>query len=184
MAILQNDNRIEQIEYSAGITDIQEFVYENNPDIAVPSGIEFHKIITKNKQIVYQTLSSPAKHSEIIIRKRNLTDFEGYLEATDNNPPTSFYFRNKKVEPKPVNYKKGFFDRFFVQLASDTHAPILEIEGKDFKVADATYAKVKIRWSLSSNPEEQEELNRRAVDLAEEKFPQIRHKIYNLIEFG
>ena len=43
MAILENDKTIEQLEFSAGITDIKEFVYSYDASLFVPSGIAIIK---------------------------------------------------------------------------------------------------------------------------------------------
>jgi hypothetical protein len=58
MAILQNDPTVERIE-TDGITSVREFVFGDNEDIFVPVGTSYHKIITKSKRVIYQTLSSP-----------------------------------------------------------------------------------------------------------------------------
>ena len=52
MAILENDKTIEQLEYSAGVTDIKEFVYSYNSSLYVPSDMVYHKIITKTKKVI------------------------------------------------------------------------------------------------------------------------------------
>ena len=48
MAILQNDPTIERIEPN-GVTEVKEFVFEDNEDIFVPAGTSYHRIITKDK---------------------------------------------------------------------------------------------------------------------------------------
>ena len=55
MAILENDKTIEQLENSAGITDVKEFVYSYDSSIYVPSGVTYHKIVTRTKRVIYQT---------------------------------------------------------------------------------------------------------------------------------
>jgi hypothetical protein len=184
MAILENDKTIEQLEFSAGITDIKEFVYSYDASLFVPSGIAYHKIITKTKRVVYQTFPNPQKYSKEIIRVRNKSDIEGYLEAKSNNIKVSKYYKNEKVKPKKKDYKKGFFIRYFLQLASDDKAPVIEVIKSKHTNADAIYSKAQMRWSLSKDIEEQERLNIKNTLEVEKTFPQIRMKIYNFVEFG
>ena len=184
MAILENDKTIEQLEYSAGVTDVKEFVYGYNSSLFVPSGISYHKIITKTKRVVYQTLPKPQKYSEKIKRVKNLSTVEGYLEAKSHNIKVSKYFKNEKCEPKEKDYKKGFFLRYFLQLASDDKAPVIEVKKGTYIKADSIYHKAKMRWSLNTDIKEQERLNIKNTLEVEKTFPQIRMKIYNFIEFG
>ena len=183
MAILEDNPQVERIE-ADGITKAREFVFEDNENIFIPAGTRYHKIITKNKEIFFQTESQPQKYSKEIIRVNNKSDFESYLIATKDAPPVSKYFKNKKVEPKEADYKKGYFDRYFLQLASDDKAPIIEVKKKDYTKADSTYLKTDIRWSLNKDIKEQERLNLNNILSVEKTFPQIRMKIYNFVEFG
>ena len=183
MAILEDNPQVERIE-ADGITKAREFVFEDNQDIFIPAGTRYHKIITKRKEIFYQTESQPQKYSKEIIRVNNKSDFEGYLTATSNNPPVSKYFKNKKTQPKQKDYEAGSFIRFFMQLASDDKAPIIEVTKKEFDQADSTYKKQPVIWSLNKDKLEMEKLNQNSVSLAEKTFPQIRMKIYNFVEFG
>jgi hypothetical protein len=183
MAILENDKTIEQLEKSAGVTDVKEFVYGYNSSIFVPSGISYHKIITKTKKVFYQTLSKPQKHSEDIKRVKNLSMVEGYLEAKSHNLRVSKYFKNEKVKPKKADYKKGYLLRYFLQLASDDKASVIEVKKGKYIKADSIYHKAKIRWSLNKDIKEQEKLNLKNTLEVEKTFPQIRMKIYNFVEF-
>tara|TARA_B100001559_G_scaffold316239_1_gene319502 strand:- start:756 stop:1316 length:561 start_codon:yes stop_codon:yes gene_type:complete len=183
MAILRNNPQVERIEPN-GVTKVKEFVFEDNRDIFIPSGTPYHKIITKNKEIFFQTESQPQKYSKEIIRVNNKSDFEGYLTATSDNPPVSKYFKNKKVKPKPKDYEAGSFTRYFMQLASDDKASIIEVTKKEYNQADAIYKKQAIIWSLNKDIKEQERLNLKNILNVEKTFPQIRMKIYNFIEFG
>ena len=182
MAILRNNPQVERIEPN-GITKAREFVFEDNQDIFIPAGTRYHKIITKRKEIFYQTESQPQKYSKEIIRVNNKSDFEGYLTATRNKPPVSQYFKNKKVQPKPKDYEVGSFTRYFMQLASDDKAPIIEVTKKEFNQADAMYKKELVTWSLNKDKTEMEKLNQNSIRLAERALPQIRMKIYNFVEF-
>ena len=184
MAILQNDKRIEQLETSAALTESNEFSFASNPNTYVPSGLVYHKIVTKSKEVIYQTKNKPEKSSQKIIREKNLTPLEIYRQAKNNNIKTSKYFKNKKVEPKEADYKKGYFDRYFLQLASDDKAPIIEVTKKEFDQADGMYKKQPVTWSLSKDKLEMEKMNEKSVLFAEKTFPQIRMKIYNFVEFG
>ena len=184
MAILENDKIIEQLEDSAGITDVKEFTYSYDSSIYVPSGVAYHKIITRTKRVIYQTFPSPQKYSKEIKRVRNISDVEGYLEAKSNNIKISSYFKNEKCEPKEKDYTKGFFIRYFLQLASDDKAPVIEVKKLNHTNADAIYSKAQMRWSLSKDIEEQERLNIKNTLEVEKTFPQIRMKIYNFVEFG
>ena len=163
---------------------VKEFVFEDNRDIFIPSGTPYHKIITKNKEIFFQTESQPQKYSKEIIRVNNKSDFESYLIDTKDAPPVSKYFKNKKVQPKPKDYEAESFTRYFMQLASDDNAPIIEVTKKEFDQADSTYKKQPVIWSLNKDKLEMEKLNQNSVSLAEKTFPQIRMKIYNFVEFG
>ena len=183
MAILEDNPQVERIE-ADGVTKVKEFVFEDNQDIFIPSGTPYHKIITKNKEIFFQTESQPQKYSKLIIRINNKSDFEGYLTATSDAPPVSKYFKNKKVQPKPKDYEAKSFTRYFMQLASDDKAPIIEVTKKEFDQADSTYKKQPVIWSLNKDKLEMEKLNQNSVSLAEKTFPQIRMKIYNFVEFG
>ena len=183
MALLENDKTIEQLEKSAGLTEIKEFVYFNNWSLYVPSGIAYHKIITKTKQVIYQTLSKPQRYSEEIKRVKNLSMVEGYLEAKSHNVRVSKYFKNEKVEPKKADYKKGFLLRYFLQLASDDKASVIEVKKGKYIKADSIYHKAKMRWSLNKDIKEQERLNLKNTLEVEKTFPQIRMKIYNFVEF-
>ena len=183
MAILENESIVEQLEYSAGITDKKEFVYAYDSTLYVPSGVEYHKIVTKTKTVVYQTFSKPEKHSKEITRVRNISDVEGYLEAKSHNVQRSKYFKNERVKPKKSDYKKGFFERYFLQLASDDYAPVIEVKKSKYTSADSLYLRTKIKWSLNTDIKEQERLNFNNVLKAEKTFPQIRMKIYNFVEF-
>jgi len=183
MAILQNDPTVERIE-TGGITSVREFVFGDNEDIFVPVGTSYHKIITKDKRVIYQTLSSPQKYSKELFRRENLSPEEGYLIATSQKPPVSRYFKNEKVTPTQGDYDKGSFKRHFMQLASDDRAPIIEVSKKSFDEADSIYTKQVITWSLNKDLLEMEMLNQKSVLFAEKSFPQIRMKIYNFIEFG
>jgi hypothetical protein len=182
MAILRNDPTVERIE-TDGITSAREFVFGDNEDIFVPIGTPYHKIITKDKRVIYQTLSSPQKHSKELFRRENLSPEEGYLIATSQNPPVSKYFKNQKVIPTISNYTKGLYKRYFMQLASDDKAPIIEVSKKSFDEADSIYTKQVITWSLNKDMLEMEKLNQKSVLFAEKTFPQIRMKIYNFVEF-
>ena len=183
MAILENDKSIERLEVNAGVTEPREFSYASNPETYAPSGLVYHKIITKRKEVVYQTGSTPKKFSQKLIRERNLTMLESYREAAMNQVKSSKYYKNKKVEPKDGDYKKGFFDRYFLQLASDEKAPVIEVTKKEYNSVDSTYFKTDLRWALKKDIEEQEKLNRENVLRVEKTFPQIRMKIYNFVEF-
>ena len=88
------------------------------------------------------------------------------------------------VKPKKEDYKRGFFIRHFMQLASDDKAPVIEVRKSSYEQADGLYAKVKIKWSLNKDEIKQEELNIHNIMEAEKTFPQIRMKIYNFVEFG
>ena len=183
MVILENDKTIEQLEKSAGVTDIKEFIYGYNSSLFVPIGVVYHKIITKTKRVIYQTLPTPQKHSEVIRRVRNMSDVEGYLEAKSHMLKVSKYFKNEKVEPKKKDYKRGFFERYFLQLASDDKASVIEVKKGKYIKADSIYHKAKIRWSLNKDIKEQERLNLKNTLEIEKTFPQIRMKIYNFVEF-
>ena len=184
MAILETDITIEQLETNSGVTQLKEFKYFSNQDLFVPSGITYHKIVTKSKEVIYQTLPKPQKHSEQIVRVKNKTVLENYLEASTKKPQRSKYFTDTKVEPKKSDYQRGFFQRYFVQLNSNDKAPILEITKKDFDLVDSMYKKISMRWSLSKDIKEQEQLNLNNILRVEKTFPQIRMKIYNFVEFG
>tara|TARA_B100001996_G_C18562635_1_gene555204 strand:- start:25 stop:585 length:561 start_codon:yes stop_codon:yes gene_type:complete len=183
MAILQNDPTVERIE-TGGITSVKEFVFEDNQDIFVPVGTSYHRIITKDKQVTYQTFSSPQKYSKELLRRENLSPEEGYLIATSQKPPVSKYFENEKVTPTQGDYDKGLFKRYFMQLASDDRAPIIEVSKKNFEEADSVYLKQEITWSLNKDMLEMEMANQKSILFAEKTFPQIRMKIYNFVEFG
>ena len=183
MAILEDNPQVERIE-ADGITKAREFVFEDNENIFIPAGTRYHKIITKNKEIFFQTESQPQKYSKEIIRVNNKSDFESYLIATKDAPPVSKYFKNKKVQPKPKDYEEESFTRYFMQLASDDKAPIIEVTKKEFDQADGMYKKQPVTWSLSKDKLEMEKLNQNSVLFAEKTFPQIRMKIYNFVEFG
>ena len=182
MAISRNNPQVERIE-TGGITSVREFVFGDNEDIFVAVGTPYHKIITKSKRVIYQTLSSPQKYSKELFRKENLSPEEGYLIATSQRPPVSRYFKNEKVVPTQGDYDKGSFKRHFMQLASDDRAPIIEVSKKSFDEADSVYTKQEITWSLNRDILEMEKLNQKSVLFAEKTFPQIRMKIYNFVEF-
>ena len=130
------------------------------------------------------SLTNAIKCLKEIIRVRNKSDIEGYLEAKSNNIKVSKYYKNEKVKPKKKDYKKGFFIRYFLQLASDDKAPVIEVIKSKHTNADAIYSKAQMRWSLSKDIEEQERLNIKNTLEVEKTFPQIRMKIYNFVEFG
>ena len=69
MVILENDRRIERLERNAGVTKPREFSYGYDETIFVPSGVVYHKIITKRKDVVYQTGPQPQKYSKKINKK-------------------------------------------------------------------------------------------------------------------
>jgi hypothetical protein len=183
VAILETDNTIEQLETNVGLTKLKEFKYSYNENIFVPSGVAYHKIVTKNKEVVYQTFNKPIPPSEKIIRVKNKTALEDYLLARASKPKRSRYFTDTKVKPKLADYSTGFFERYFMQLATDDKAPILEVTKKSYNEADAMYRKIKIRWSLSKDIKEQEKLNLDNILKVEKTFSQIRMKIYNFVEF-
>ena len=183
MPLLENNKTIENIEPSAGVTQPKEFVYTDDPTVSVPSGVVYHKIRTKNKRVVYQTSNKPHTYSQKISRVKNKSTLEGYLVAKSFKPPISKYFKNEKVEPKKADYKKGFFTRYFLQLASDDKAPVIEVKKGDYARADTVYFKENVRWSLSKDKEEQKKLNLNNILRVEKTFPQIRMKIYNFVEF-
>tara|TARA_R100000008_G_C3515353_1_gene131020 strand:- start:14 stop:577 length:564 start_codon:yes stop_codon:yes gene_type:complete len=184
MAILQNDPTIERIEPN-GVTEVKEFVFEDNEDIFVPAGTSYHRIITKDKSVIYQTFSSPQKYSKELLRRKNLPIEESYLIATSNNPPVSKYFKNKIVKPTKTDYSRGSFKRYFLQLATATDPfSIIEVSKKEFDEADSIYNKQVVTWSLSKDKLEMEKMNEKSVLFAEKTFPQIRMKIHNFVEFG
>ena len=55
MAILETDKTIEQLETNSGVTQLKEFKYSYDEDIFVPIGVPYHKIVTKSKNVIYQT---------------------------------------------------------------------------------------------------------------------------------
>ena len=183
MTILENDSRIERLERNAGVTKPREFSYGYDETIFVPSGIVYHKIITKRKEVIYQTGPQPQKYSKKINRQRNLSMLESYKQAKNGEVQSSKYFKNKKIEPKKTHYEQGFLDRYFLQLASDIKAPVIEVTKKEYSSADSTYFKTTLRWALKKDIKEQEKLNRENVLRIEKTFPQIRMKIYNFVEF-
>ena len=75
MAILENSSQVERIEYDA-ITGTKEFVFPDTPEIFVPEGRSYHKIITKNKKVIYQTGNQPRRYSQEIIRVKNFLTIE------------------------------------------------------------------------------------------------------------
>jgi len=184
MIILENDRTIERLERNAGVTKPREFSYGYDETIFVPSGVVYHKIITKRKDVVYQTGPQPQKYSKKINKRKNLSMLESYKQAKNGEIKSSKYFKNKKVEPKKSHYQQGFFDRYFLQLASDVKAPIIEVTKKEYLATDSTYFKTTLRWALKKDIKEQEELNKNNVLRLEKTFPQIRMKIYNFVEFG
>ena len=184
MAILETDKTIEQLETNSGVTQLKEFKYSYGEDIFVPIGVPYHKIVTKSKNVIYQTLSKPQKHSEEILRVKNKTALEQYLSAVTTPPKKSKYFTDTKVKPKESDYRKGFFKRYFIQLSSNDKAPILEVTKNNYNQADSIYLKQEMKWSLSKDVKEQEKLNLKNTLELEKTFPQIRFKIYNFIEFG
>ena len=184
MAILETDSKIELLETNSGITQLKEFKYSNNQNLFVPIGVPYHKIVTKSKSVIYQTLSKPQKHSEEILRVKNKTALENYLQASTKIPQRSKYFTDTKVKPKDSDYKKGYFERYFLQLSSNEKAPILEVTKKNFDTTDSMYKKISMRWSLNKDTKEQERLNFNNILRVEKAFPQIRMKIYNFVEFG
>jgi len=183
MIILENDRRIERLERNAGVTKPREFSYGYDETILVPSGLVYHKIVTKRKEVIYQTGSQPQKYSKKINRQRNLSMLESYKQAKNGEIKSSKYFKNKIVKPKKVHYEQGFFDRYFMKLASDDKAPIIEVTKKEYSAADSTYFKTTLRWALKEDIKEQEKLNTENVLRVEKTFPQIRMKIYNFVEF-
>ena len=104
MAILETDSKIEQLETNSGITQLKEFKYSNNQNLFVPIGVPYHKIVTKSKSVIYQTLSKPQKHSEEILRVKNKTalpEAYNFLEipkALQIDPTSININKNKWIE--------------------------------------------------------------------------------------
>ena len=111
-----------------------------------------------------------ASRSNYISINKELYDKETYPIEHDPNPTTK-------------DYIKGFFTRYFLQLASDDKAPVIEVKKGDYARADTVYFKENVRWSLSKDKEEQKKFNLNNILRVEKTFPQIRMKIYNFVEF-
>ena len=101
------------------------------------------------------------------------------LDQLDEVPP--FVWQGNI--PTEKDYKRGFFERYFLQLASDDKASVIEVKKGKYIKADSIYHKAKMRWSLNKDIKEQERLNLKNTLEVEKTFPQIRMKIYNFVEF-
>ena len=121
-----------------------------------------------------------SKDLKISPAARNIVEYD-FL--TEKNQRGGQYAMQERPLPTKSDYKKGFFLRYFLQLASDDKASVIEVKKGKYIKADSIYHKAKMRWSLNKDIKEQERLNLKNTLEVEKTFPQIRMKIYNFVEF-
>jgi len=164
-----------------------EFVIESGEEYVggyhvLPNGQRFSEFRPTDKSV------------ELFEKRINPTqDILRYNQITGNQinkyvPPISY-------QPLPTveEYKKGHFDRFFVQKRNSPLNTIIEIDGQQFNqvntlnnpgINGVLWNRLQINWKISKIPSEDAYyLNRYALQVSTPKFPGIGEFLPNPLEF-
>jgi hypothetical protein len=163
-----------------GKTKDKSFYYEDKG--LVPAGLEYHAHYTRGGQIFYMTGKSHDKTSKIInpIYPIDVQDDKQKYQLLSNN----FNFVNSvvsgKTKPTNIDYKKGFFVRYFAKKVGDSIP--FEIK-KGVVDVDSLYQYESIFWKLTGDRTKVMEANRQAVLIADKNFRGLKKLITNYIKY-
>jgi hypothetical protein len=168
-------------------TDGDEFVLSTGEEFVggyhvLPTGQRFSEFRPTNKSV------------ELFEKKMNPTqDILRYNQITGNQinkyvPPISY-----QPIPTTDDYKKGKFDRFFVQKRNSPLNTIVEIDGTQFNqvnvlnnpgINGVLWNRLQINWKIGKIPKEDAYyLNQYVLQVSTPNFPGIGDFVQNPLEF-
>ena len=179
---IQQINRITLSTKFLGKTKPQQFNYFSDGG-EVPTGVDYHAHYLKNGSIAYMTgdKHSPTT-SKIItpVSKLSIEDDRQTYQALSNNNKFLNPVVSGKTKPNDVNYKQGYFTRFFAKKSGD-NIPF-EIKKALFDV-DTLYEYTFLDWKLTGDRTKVMEANRQAVLIADKNFRGLKKLITNYIKY-
>jgi hypothetical protein len=104
--------------------------------------------------------------------------------ATKGTQKAGLYFFDKKIPPKKIDYTKGSFTRYFLRLAGNKSADIVEVDKKGYNAADGIYDTYTLDWSLKTDANQQSTENAKSLNNLAKRIPEIKVKLVNLIEYN
>jgi len=116
---------------------------------------------------------------------------ETSFESDTNDMKIPTYIPN----PSDVDYNNGFIRRYFIQRGNDTSSPIFEVSSVEYTkiLYKPMYIGVSIKWRISGPISEMEidsvvdkgvkESNRVAISLVNDKMPNLKIYLPNLLQF-
>ena len=88
-------------------------------------------------------------------------------------------------KPSKVDYKRGYFVRYFVQRANDSTAPIYEVKHQSLNKykGNPFYKVTSLEWRISGEIDAIKHSNSQSVMIASEEMQNIIYYLPNLIQF-
>ena len=182
----KDDKKIERLNTNLR-TKRGEFRFAETEDV-VPTNTIYHSLILRDKSVKYQTREEQSFGVREIVKQTRDNTVESllsdYFIATKGAPKVTSYFKDRKVPPKQKDYTKGSYKRYFLRLAGNKNADILEVDKKTYNAADGIYEGYTLDWSLKQNANQQSTENAKSLNNLAKRIPEIKVKLVNLIEYN
>ena len=182
----KDDKKIERLNTNLR-TKRGEFRFAETEDV-VPTNTIYHSLILRDKSVKYQTRSEPSFGVREIVKQTRDNTVESllsdYFVATKGAPKVTTYFTDKKIPPKQTDYIKGSYKRYFLRLAGNKNADIVEVDKKGYNAADGIYDTYTLDWSLKTDANQQSKENAQSLNNLAKRIPEIKVKLVNLIEYN
>jgi len=87
--------------------------------------------------------------------------------------------------PKPIDYERGYIERYFVQKSNDISAHIFEISSDSINgfTTNPFYSTTKLDWRLIGDPIDVKKSNSASIRIASKNIPKIGMYLPNLLQF-
>lgn len=161
--LIKKSNRIET---HAGTTGLNDFTYLDGNKVS--PNINYHIMYLNDGKEVYVTeLDFDENKSEIIIRRRNETDYKEYVRSMDGSTPPFQVSKSFKFKTRRTDAKKGFVKRAFIRIASNEDAVPVEIKPTGYSSVPPTFKKVMVKWKITGDVDEIKKHNINELEKAE-----------------
>lgn len=97
----------------------------------------------------------------------------------------SIKIKTHVATPAPIDYKRGYITRYFIQKANDSESTIYEVDYIGFSkfIDNPFYTHVNLNWRLIGTDEEIKDSNFKAIRLLAPKMPKLILYLPNLLQF-
>ena len=149
----------------------KQFVYENGK--FVESGLDYHKVYTKNFK-EYCFLGPKRAEVDIRIFPKVRSDFTKYSRVTK---PKILNIFSEFKGPNPGDYRKGFFSRYFAQKVNQPSDTPFDISAEQFGVSPL-YIYADCNWMISGiNVQQVRKFNLRQIKMVSVVMPNLKNSL-------